>query len=114
MEALARFERGDLALALSPLGYPSLRLRQVVLGAIHLAPSLDDRQLGLAQGAHRPIVAILRLPVFGVREALGADGVRELPHPALTRRQLLLGVLRILHEALGASGAFLQRGGLER
>ncbi len=30
------------------------------------------------------------------------------------RWQLLLGVLRILHEALGASGALLQRGGLER
>src|SRR2546430_12454517 len=58
--------------------------------------------------------AILPLPVFGVREALGADGVRELPHPALTRRQLVLGVLRILHEPLGASGALLQRGGLER
>src|SRR2546430_16198587 len=38
----------------------------------------------------------------------------EPPPPALPRRQLLLGVLRILHEALGASGALLQRGGLER
>src|SRR2546430_13560148 len=38
----------------------------------------------------------------------------EPPHPALTRRQLVLGVLRILHEPLGASGALLQRGGLER
>src|SRR2546429_7749798 len=54
------------------------------------------------------------MAVFGVREALGANGVSMLPHPALTRRQLVLGVLGILHEPLGASGALLQRGGLER
>src|SRR5207253_10399295 len=56
----------------------------------------------------------LGLPVFGVGDALGTYGVAELRHPALTRRQLLVGVSRILHEALGASAALLERGGLER
>src|SRR5438874_1608441 len=48
MEALARLERGNLTLALSPLGYAPLRLRQVILGAVQLAAGLDNRELRLA------------------------------------------------------------------
>src|SRR2546430_8269098 len=61
--------------------------------------------------------AIRYLTVTGVRTAplpFRAGGARAPPPPAPTRRQLVLGVLRILHEPLGASGALLQRGGLER
>src|SRR5207249_953614 len=49
MEALARLERGNLTLALSPLGYAPLRLRQVILGAVQLAAGLDNRELRLAR-----------------------------------------------------------------
>src|SRR4029077_275268 len=114
MEALARLERGDLALALRSLGLPPLRLHQVFFGAIQLAAGFDHRELGLAQRADGSIVAILRLAVPGVGEAFGADGLGEVSHPALPGRELLLGLLRLLYEALRAPGALLQRGGLER
>src|SRR5258705_3992369 len=87
---------------------------QIVCGVVQPAARLDDRELGLAQGTDGPIVAILGLPVLGVREAFGADGLGELPHAALAARQLLLGLLRLLHEALRAPRALLQRGGFER
>src|SRR5947208_1172570 len=114
VKALARLEAGDLALALSPLRLPSLRLCQVVFGAVQLAAGLDDRELGLAQGTHRPIEAILRPPVLGVREALRTDRLGQLPHPTLAGRELLLRLHRLFHEALRAPGALLQSGRLER
>jgi len=39
--------------------------------------AFDDRELGFAQRPHGPIRTILRLPVLGVREALGANGLGE-------------------------------------
>src|SRR5947208_4296262 len=114
VEALARPQRRDLALALRAFRFPSLRLRQVLFGAAQLAAGLDHREVGLGQRTNGPIVAILRLAVPGIRKALGADGLGQLPHPALARGQLLLGLLCFLHEAFGAPGALLQRGRLER
>src|SRR4029077_6830276 len=114
MEALARLERGDLGLAPRSLGLPPPCFPQGFFGAIQPAAGFDHRELGLAQRTDGPIVAILRLAVPGVGEALGADGLREVSPPALARRQLLLGLLRLLYEALRAPGALLQRGGLER
>src|SRR5207249_2984511 len=113
VKALARPERRDLALPLRPLGFPALRRRHVFFGAAQLAAGLDHGELGLAERTHGPIVAILGLPVPGVREALRADRLGELPHPALAGRELVLGLLGLLYEPLRAPGALLERGGLE-
>src|SRR5438034_7060853 len=59
-------------------------------------------------------VAVFRLPVLGVGVPLGPDRVRQGCDAALRERELLLRLLRVLHEALGATGALLERRRFER
>src|SRR5205823_127401 len=53
--------------------------------------------------------AILGLAIALIGEALGAHRVGQLAHPPLPGRQLLLGPLRFLHQALGAARPLLER-----
>src|SRR5205807_906662 len=71
VEALARLQLGDVALALGALTLAPLRFPYVVLHSGQRPARFDYGELGLAQRAHRAVVAILRLPISLVREPLG-------------------------------------------
>src|SRR2546429_199754 len=60
------------------------------------------------------VVALLPRRGRGAGDARGGARLGAPPPPPLAGRELLLGPLRLLHEALGAPGALLQRRGLER
>src|SRR5207248_2956696 len=102
VEALPRLQLRDVTLALGALTLAPLRLPDVVLRPRQRPPRFDHGELGLAQRAHRTVVAILGLAISLIGEALGAHRVGQLAHPPLPGRQLLLGPLRFLHQALGA------------
>src|SRR5207248_4373662 len=109
VEALPRLQLRDVTLALGALTLAPLRLPDVVLRPRQRPPRFDHGELGLAQRAHRTVVAILGLAIALIGEALGAHRVGQLAHPPLPGRQLLLGPLRFLHQALGAARPLLER-----
>src|SRR5205085_542742 len=84
VEALARPQLRDVTLALGALTLAPLRLPDVVLRPRQRPPRFDHGKLGLAQRAHRTVVAILGLAISLIGEALGAHRVGQLAHPRAT------------------------------
>src|SRR5439155_17127186 len=77
VEALPGLQLGDVALALGALTLAPLRFADVVLRPGQRPARFDHGELGLAQRAHRTVVAILGLAISLVGEALGAHREAE-------------------------------------